>query len=139
MKLLLEGVEEGQVVKDYSDQAEVPFTTIDQAPIYPGCDENETFEELKKCFSKGITTHINQNFNTDIAKTHNLKGRQKIFIAFKVDEQGKLKDIKSRAPHVALATEAERVINTLPVLKPVVHNGKPVTVAFTIPVIFEIE
>jgi len=120
------------------EETGVPFTVLDQAPIFPGCDESATFEELKKCFSKGIAKHINTNFNTKIAKTHNLVGRQKIYIAFKVDEQGLLKEVKARGPHEALKTEAIRVINTLPVLKPGMHNGKAVTVAYSIPVIFEV-
>ncbi|PHS10803.1 MAG: blaR1 peptidase M56 family protein [Kordia sp.] len=128
-----------EVDNDYSGQAEVPFTVIDKVPIYPGCDENATSEELKKCFSIGIATHINKNFNTDIAKTLNLVGKQKIFIGFKVDEYGQLKQVKARAPYKALAIEAERVINTLPVLKPGMHNGKAVTVAYSIPVIFDIQ
>jgi len=127
-------------VSDYnSGGSEVSFTSIDQAPIYPGCDENATLEELKKCFSKGIATHINKNFNTDISKTHNLVGKQKIFIGFKVDEYGQLKEVKARAPHEALAIEAERVIKILPVLKPGMHNGKAVTVAYSIPVIFNVD
>jgi len=119
-------------------KGEIPFSVIDQVPIYPGCDESATLEELKKCFSLEIAKHINKNFNTKIGKIHNLLGRQKIYIAFKVDEQGQLKDIKARGPHEALVTEAERVINTLPTLKPGMHNGKAVTVPFSIPVIFQI-
>jgi len=116
----------------------VSFKFLDQAPIYPGCDESATSEELKKCFSRGISIHINKNFNTKIAKKHNLKGRHKIYIGFKIDEQGKPKDIKARAPHESLVTEAERVIKTLPILKPGMHNGKAVTVAYSIPVVFQI-
>lgn len=131
-------IETEEVNKDYSNQSEVPFSVIDQSPIYPECDENATFEELKKCFSKGIAKHINENFNTDIGKKHNLKGRQKIYISFKVDKLGRLKDVKARAPHEALKTEVIRVMNTLPELKPGMHNGKVVTVPFSIPVIFEV-
>lgn len=132
-------IERKEVNEDYSGQAEVPFTVLEQSPIFPGCDENETLEELKKCFSKSIATHINENFNIDIVKTHNLKGKQKIFIAFKIDEEGKAKDLKARAPHEALKAEAIRVINTLPTLKPGMHNGKAVTVNYTIPVIFMVD
>jgi beta-lactamase regulating signal transducer with metallopeptidase domain len=115
------------------------FNTISQAPIYPGCDENATPEELKKCFSRGIAIHINENFNTDIAKTHNLIGKQRIVVKFKVNKNGQVIDIKARAPHEALKTEAIRVIKTLPALKPGMHDGKAVAVNYSIPVIFMIE
>ncbi|NQY29293.1 MAG: hypothetical protein HRT69_07460 [Flavobacteriaceae bacterium] len=122
----------------YSGESEVPFTVIDQSPIYPGCDANATSEELKKCFSREIAIHINKNFNTKIAKTHNLKGRYKIFVAFKIDEQGKLKDLKARAPHETLVTEAKRVLNLLPNMKPGIHEGKTVTVPYSLPIILQI-
>jgi len=123
------------VTYDVNGELIVPFKNLDKAPIYPGCDENATSEELKECFSRGISIHINENFNTSIAKTHNLIGRQKIFIGFKIDENGQLKEVSVRAPHEALVTEAKRVIHTLPVLKPGIHKGKAVTVAYSIPVI----
>jgi len=128
----LKNVKEGTVP---NFEGEVSFKILDQAPIYPGCDESATLEALKKCFSMGIAKHINENFNTDIAKTHNLIGRQKIYIAFKVDEQGNLKDITARGPHEALVAEAKRVMSSLPALKPGIHNGKAVTVKYSIPVI----
>jgi len=118
---------------------EVSFMALDQAPIFPDCDENATLEELKNCFSKGIAKHINDNFNTKIAKTHNLVGKQKIFVAFKVDEQGQLKDLKARAPHEALVTEAKRVLNLLPALKPGMHNGKAVIVNYSMPIVFDVQ
>jgi len=133
----LKNVKAGTIPSSYEE--EISFTTIDQSPIFPGCDENTTSEELKKCFSRGIATHINKNFNTGIAKMYNLTGKQKVFIVFRVDEYGELKDVKARAPHKALATEAKRVIHTLPALKPGKHNGKAVTVAYSIPVIFEVQ
>jgi len=139
-KAIKEGMKEVNTSVDYSVKGEssVTFQQLDQAPIFPGCDEKATLEELKKCFSMSIAKHINKNFNTKIGKMHNLLGRQKIYIAFKVDGNGKVKDVKARGPHEALVAEAERVINTLPTLKPGKHNGKAVTVPFSIPVIFQI-
>ena len=140
-KAIKEGMEPvtNSVRHNVNGEDVVSFKFLDQAPIYPGCDENATLEELKKCFSLEIAKHINKNFNTKIAKTHNLLGRQKIVVSFKVDKLGKLKDIKARAPHEALVTETERVINTLPTLKPGMHNGKAVTVNYSLPIIFEVQ
>ena len=139
-KAIKDGMEEVTNTVNYIFEGDsFSFNAITQAPIFPGCDENATLEELKKCFSLEIAKHINKNFNTKIAKTHNLLGRQKIVVSFKVDKLGKLKDIKARAPHEALVTETERVINTLPTLKPGMHNGKAVTVNYSLPIIFEVQ
>jgi len=124
-------------VPDYGD--EVPFTVIDQSPIYPGCDENATPEDLKKCFSRSIAIHVNKNFNTKIAKANGLVGRHKIFVGFKIDKEGNLKDLKARAPHEALAAEAERVLNLLPNMKPGTHEGETVTVPYSLPIIIQID
>ena len=121
------------------EENSINISNIDTPPIFPGCNENATPEELKKCFSRGIAIHINENFNIDIAKTHNLIGKQRIVVKFKVNKNGQVIDIKARAPHEALKTEAIRVIKTLPALKPGMHDGKPVAVNYSIPVIFMIE
>jgi len=124
--------------KDYSGQSEVSFRILDQAPVFPGCDENATLEELKKCFSRSIAHHVNDNFNVDLANTLDLKGKQKILVAFKVDQQGKIIALRARAPHEALKNEAIRVLGSLPLLKPGMHNGKPVIVPYSLPIIFAV-
>jgi hypothetical protein len=118
---------------------EVPFSEIDQAPVFPGSEESNTETSSKKIFSQSISKHINDNFNRNIAKEQNLKGKQKIFIAFKVDINGNVKDIKVRAPHIAVKEEAIRVMEILPKMKPAIHNNEKVAMAFSIPVIFNVE
>jgi len=144
MKLLYEdysnnvSVETEEVNNDYSGQAEVPFTVLDQAPIYPGCDENVTSEELKKCFSMSIAKHVNEHFDTNIAKNNNLSGKQRISTMFKIDKNGMIMDIKVRAPHQDLVTETERVLNLLPKMKHGIHEGRAVTVPYSLPIIIKV-
>ena len=118
--------------------SEISFKTLDQSPIFPGCDNNATSEELKKCFSKSISTHVAKNFNTKLAGDLNLSGRQKILVAFKIDKLGEITDVKVRAPHSELAKEAKRVINALPKLQPGMHDGKAVTVPYSLPIVFQV-
>jgi beta-lactamase regulating signal transducer with metallopeptidase domain len=117
---------------------EISFKTLDKAPIFPECDENATSEELKKCFSKSISTHVAKNFNTKLANDLNLTGRQKILVAFKIDKSGEITDVKVRAPHTELGEEAKRVINALPKLQPGMHDGKAVTVPYSLPIVFQV-
>ena len=118
--------------------SEISFKTLDQSPVFPGCDDNTTSEELKKCFSKSISTHVAKNFNTKLANDLNLTGRQKILVAFKIDKSGEITDVKVRAPHTGLAEEAKRVINALPKLQPGMHDGKAVTVPYSLPIVFQV-
>ena len=126
-------------VVDYTNQTDVPFSVVDKVPVFPGCDETTSAETLKKCFSQKIAQFVNENFNTKLAKTANLTGRQKILVLFKIDKTGTITDVKARAPHASLKIEAERVINSLPLMKAAEYNGKAVNVMYSLPIIFEVK
>ena len=49
-----------------------------------------------------------------------------------------VEDVKARAPHPALAEEAERVIKRLPKFEPGILNGEPVTVPYSLPIKFQV-
>jgi protein TonB len=57
---------------------------------------------------------------------------------FKIDSNGSIQEVKARAPHPKLEEEAIRVINLIPYLKPATFKGKPVTVAYSLPIKFKI-
>jgi beta-lactamase regulating signal transducer with metallopeptidase domain len=138
LKQLFELTTTGSSVEKNKDK-EMSFKVLDKAPIFPECDENATSEELKTCFSKSISKHVAQNFNTKLGDDLNLRGTQKILVAFKIDKLGNINDVKVGAPHQALADEAKRVINLLPKLQPGMHDGKAVTVPYSLPIVFKIE
>lgn len=111
---------------------------FEHVPEYPGCEEFLTNKSKKKCMNKNVAAFIGENFNTDIALDENLLGKQRIFVMFKIDKTGLVKDIKAKAPHPALKREAIRVIQLLPQLKPGFQRGKPVIVPFAIPIVFQV-
>jgi protein TonB len=114
---------------------DVPFAIIDEVPIYPGC--SGTNNEKKKCMQENISKFANENFNTSIASDMGLTGRQNISILFKIDETGKVTDIKSRGDSPEMKAEAVRVISLLPKMKPGMQGGKEVGVIYGLPIIFE--
>lgn len=120
-------------------ELDIPFAILEKSPIFPGCDENTTLEEIKNCLSLSIAKHVNTNFDINIAKTHNLTGRQRISTMFKIDKNGMITNIKVRAPHPDLVTETKRVLNLLPKMKPGIHKGKTVTVPYSLPIIFQVQ
>ncbi|WP_232731969.1 M56 family metallopeptidase [Confluentibacter lentus] len=120
----------------YKDELEVPFAVIDKVPVFPGCENLASRDEKMDCTSKSITEHIGKNFNTDMAVKLGLKGRQRINVIFKIDVDGNIVGVQSRAPHPSLETEAIRVINTLPKMVPGEHNGKKVIVPYSLPIMF---
>ncbi|WP_396602980.1 M56 family metallopeptidase [Algibacter sp. R77976] len=123
---------------DVIKYVDIPFGIIDQVPVFPGC-ENMSNKEQKDCMSKNISMHVNKNFNIKVADSLNLKGKQRINIIFKIDTNGDVVGVRSRAPHKTLETEAIRVINTLPKFKPGEHKGKQVNVPYSLPIVFAIK
>lgn len=129
----VEVVEEEEIIED------VPFSVIEDAPIFPGCEKYKSKKERKKCMSEKVQKHVNKKFNTELASDLDLEGVQKIFVVFKIDRQGNITDVRSRAPHPKLAKEAEKVIKSLPKMKPGKQRGKPVGVNYTLPIVFKVQ
>ena len=124
------------VTTDYIDN--VPFAVIGKAPLFPGC-EGMTNEAGKKCTTQKISELVAKEFNTKLANTHELTGRQRIYVQFKIDNTGNVTDVKARAEHSALEQEAARVVKTFPKMTPGEHKGKAVSVLYSLPIIFEVE
>ena len=117
---------------------DVPFAVIEHVPVFPGC--TGTREEKANCLSKSIRQNLLKNFNVDLAKTLNLtKGKKKIYVHFRINEEGKVVDVKVRAPHPKLTEEAKRIVKLLPKMKPGKQRGKAVSMKYAVPISFEIE
>ena len=123
---------------DFEVEGEVPFSVIDQVPIFPGCEDGSSNEERKKCMTGKISSLVAENFNIDLAKTLNLSGIINIAVYFKIDNLGNIVDAKARAPHPELVEEAMRVVNMLPKMTPGKQKGKAVAVPYYLPIKFEI-
>tara|TARA_R100000935_G_scaffold15175_1_gene30193 strand:+ start:149 stop:793 length:645 start_codon:yes stop_codon:yes gene_type:complete len=118
--------------------ADVPFAVIDQVPIYPGCEGLASNEEQKKCMSDKIMEHVQKNFNTSMGKELGLTGVNRVIVQFKINKNGEIVDVKSRAPHPKLKEEASRVINSLPQMIPGEQNGTAVGVMYSLPIVFQV-
>tara|TARA_R100001369_G_C3253920_1_gene156692 strand:- start:45 stop:464 length:420 start_codon:yes stop_codon:yes gene_type:complete len=83
------------------------FNIIENVPLYKGC-ENEIDNAAKKQYmSQKIGQLFSDNFSTVIPKDSNLSpGLTSVFVAFKVDKEGRVVDI-----------EAIRIVKRLPKFK----------------------
>ncbi|MFY0713273.1 energy transducer TonB [Seonamhaeicola sp. NFXS20] len=126
------------VQNEVNEDIDVPFAVIEQVPVFPGCEGLSNNNDRKACMSKEISMFVNKNFNTKIATEHNLTGKQRINVIFKINKEGNVVDVRSRAPHPALEEEAKRVINLLPKMIPGKQKGKLVNVPYSLPIIFQV-
>ena len=125
-------------VEEVEEDVEVPFTVIENVPVFPGCESGSN-DAKRKCMSDKISEFVRRKFNTDLAGDLGLTGRQRINVIFKIDKSGNVVGIRARAPHPRLQAEAERVVNLLPKMLPGKQRGKPVVVPYSIPIIFEVQ
>jgi len=117
----------------------VPFTIIEEVPVYPGCDKKDKTYK-RECFQQKITKHIRRKFNSSLAGDLGLSpGRKSIRVMFKINENGDVVDIQARGPHKRLVQEAKRVISLLPKMKPGKQRGRSVSVSYSLPINFMVE
>ena len=118
----------------------LPFTMIENAPVYPGCDKGSN-EKKRKCMSEKIAKFVAKEFDAGCASglgSYGIYGRQRISVIFKIDTLGRATEIRARAAHLKLEREAIRVINMLPVMKPGIQDGKKVIVPYSLPIVFQV-
>ena len=125
-------------IEEVEEDIEVPFSVIENVPIFPGCDKGNNAER-RKCMSQKITKFVQRKFNTDLAGDLGLSGRQRISVIFKIDKNGDVVGVRARAPHPRLVKEATRVVNLLPKMKPGKQRGKAVIVPYSLPIIFQVQ
>lgn len=123
--------------KDYTDADIVPFASIDQAPIFPGCEDAL---DQKQCFIDKIKDYVKNNFDMSIATTLGLASdEKKVYVQFTIDKNGTITSTRARGPHKDTEKEALRVIKLLPSMQPGEYNGKKVAVKYTLPITFKVE
>ena len=121
------------------EDIDVALNVVEQVPIFPGCENETTNEAQKQCMIDAISSFINRTFNTDVALNLGLTGRQRINSIFKIDREGNVVFIQSRAAHPRLSEEADRVIALLPKMIPGMQRGKTVNVPYALPITFKIQ
>ena len=115
----------------------IPFATIEDVPLFPGC---ETVPKSKRrdCFQNKMNRHIIQNFRyPEFAQKNGIQGR--VFVQFFIEKDGNIGGIRSRGPHGTLERAAERIIEKLPKMTPGYQRGLPVKVPFSIPITFRLQ
>ncbi|WP_191859050.1 energy transducer TonB [Hanstruepera ponticola] len=124
-------------VVEVEEEVSVPFTVVENVPVFPGC-VGKNNAELRDCFAQKMNEHIKKHFKyPESALEMGVHGR--VFVLFAIDSNGRVSNIKSRGPAALLEKEAERIIGLLPTMEPGKQRGKPVKVPYSIPINFKIQ
>ncbi len=129
-------VEVGDIaVEEVEEDVQVAFAVIEDVPVFPGC-ENLSKAATKKCFQEKIQKHIKDNFDyPEAALELGIQGR--VSVMFIIDSKGVTTNVRSRGPDKILEKEAERIIGLLPKMQPGKQRGRPVKVAYAVPIFFK--
>lgn len=114
-------------IEELPEEKEVEeiFTIVEEMPEYPGGD-------------KALFKFLGNNTKyPEIPKQNGVSGV--VYVSFVVDKTGQVTDVKVvRGVDPYLDKEAVRVVSSLKNYKPGKQRGKPVAVAYTLPIRFEL-
>lgn len=93
----------------------------EKPPVFPEC-ESESIDGLDECFNATLYKFINENYEVPvIVENENYNGQ--IVVLFEVDKDGRFNMLYADAIYDELKTEASRVFELLPQIKPPMYNG----------------
>lgn len=122
--------------EDEIEEIYVPFSVIEEVPIFPGCEGLNKVERAA-CFNEKMQEHIKENFRyPEIPLEMGIQGR--VFVTFVINTNGDIVKIRKRGPDKNLENEAVRIIKLLPKMKPGRQRDRNVNVPYSIPVNFVI-
>ncbi|WP_339664673.1 energy transducer TonB [Maribacter arcticus] len=122
-------------VIDVPDEVEVNWVTIEEVPVFPGCEDEK---DKRACFNDMMQKHIRKNFRyPELAQEMGLQGR--VSTQFIINKDGSIGTIQKRGPHELLENEAARILSKLPKMTPGMQRGTAVKVPFSIPITFKLQ
>ncbi len=119
----------------------IEFGQADSPPLFANCDANESKDEQIQCFQKNLMKHVQENFKYP-KKAFEQKIEGKMYVHFVITESGEIEGVSvdTRFPEDIdgitkgdAATDAIKLIHSLPKLTPAIKDGKKVSVKFTLP------
>lgn len=114
----------------------VPFTIIEDKPIYPGCERFKGKDaKLLECTSKKLNEVLSKNIvYPQICLEMGISGR--VYIKLTIKKDGTVKGELARGVDKNLDVEALRVVSKIKPFTPGKQRGKPVEVSYMLPVTF---
>ena len=113
--------------------------SVEKVPVFPGCEKATSNQERRDCMSSKLSKFIQKKFDTDLGYKLGLSGKQQIYVNFKINKQGNVEILQTKATHDKLGKEADRVVNKLPRMTPGQHGNKTVDVLYTLPISFTVQ
>lgn len=129
--------EKKEAVKSVFKDIDVSFINITVKPSFKEPCEIDGMDHYE-CFKQKLDKHVRNTFRyPEEAQEQNIQGR--VYVQFKINIDGSVEVISSRAPDQLLEKEAIRIIESLPILNPGTDaKGNIVPVTFAYPIVFKL-
>ena len=125
--------------EDFKTEGYISFSNVEQTPVFPGCEDLDSTEAQKECFTNKMTDFVNASFDVEQVKPFAQPGLNRIYVQFTIDESGEIASVKTRASAPELQVEAEEVVRSLPKMIPAKHDGETVGTIYSLPIAFQVE
>ncbi len=118
----------------------VPFAVVDEPPVFPGCENLVVAEEQKNCFRNTIAAFVSNTISREATLLYTQPEGYNVTVVFRIDTEGRVANVRARATSpkldaqdkAVLETEAIRVVNSIPQMKPGKHNDQVVGVDYAV-------
>lgn len=118
--------QEVEVVEEVEETSNEIFMIVEQMPTFPGGEE-----ALRKFLAKEVKYPV-------IAQENGIQGR--VFVKFVINANGEVSNVEVARPFDPnLDKEAIRVVKSMPKWSPGMQRGKPVRVAYVVPINFVLQ
>lgn len=125
-------------LNETDDQTPFSFATVEQRPIWPGCETLTSEGARFECFNYGMMNFLRNNFNVPTAKNKKeQKARTgKVYVDFVIEKDGSVSSVNIiRSVHPEVDAEAIRMVKSIPTMDaPALVDGKPVRLRYTLPI-----
>ena len=126
-----------QTVVEEAPDVDVPFTIIEDKPMFEAC-KNVPKDQQMKCFQENLNKHVVKNFSYPQAAAE-MGSQGKVFVNFRINTDGSITVLGVRGPDKILEDDAKKLIMKLPRLIPGKQRGKPTPVTFAYPINYKLQ
>lgn len=122
-----------------AELADLVFSTAEEMPRFPGCQEGTDKAELKTCSETKMLQFIYGNIKYPVeARKNGVEGT--VYVSFLITKEGQVTDIQIvRNVGAGTGEEAARIVRLMPQWVPGRVEGVPVTCKFNLPVKYRLE
>lgn len=108
----------------------LPFMVVQEPPSTKKCASLTKLKERQSCFTNDVNEYIKRKLGKRLRNLVSITENQRLFVMFKVDNDGMLYDIQVRFKDEELVAEVIKSMKKFPQVVPARHLGTVVSIQF---------